>query len=247
MKVTVLGYWSPYPRGGEACSGYLVESANTSILLDCGNGVFSKLEQYGSFWNIDAVICTHFHADHSGDLPVIRNAVKSGVLYNKLNDKMPVFLPDEPVEKFSVIEKYQDGLNFRIISEGFNQIKIGDFQIRFFKVEHTISCYGTLISMGDKKIVYFSDTQYFDKLIEYAHEAHLLICEATVLEKNKDYAVGRHLTTKQAGEIAKKANVKRFLPTHFFPEYNMIQVKNEIEETYGKSVVMAEEGLIIEV
>jgi len=252
MRITVLGKWSPYPKGNEACSGYLIENQDTKIALDFGNGVFSKLELYGSFWNLNAIICTHLHADHSGDLPLARNAVKSGILYNKIKAKMPVYLPGEPALNYSIIGTYQDGLQFNTIEDMLEEnlyraVQIGSLKLKFFKVEHTMLTYGVEIEAQGKRVVYTGDTEYFPDLIDYAMDSDLFICEATVLEKNKDYAVGRHLTTWQAGEIARKAKVKKFLPSHFFPEYDLDYVKREIEEGYGNSVIMAEEGMTIEI
>ncbi len=192
------------------------------------------------------------HADHSGDLPLARNAVKSGTLYDKIQGKMPVYLPGEPALNYSVIDTYQDGLHLNIIENLpkesiYNVADVGNFQLKFFEVEHTMLAYGVRIKADGKTIVYTGDTQFFPGLIDFAKDADLFISEATVLEKNKNYALGRHLTAIQAGEIARKANVKKFLPTHFFPEYDLNVVKKEIEEGYGKEVDMAEEGMILDI
>ena len=44
MKLTVLGKYGPFPAAG-VCSGYLVEKENTKVLIECGSGVFSRLQQ----------------------------------------------------------------------------------------------------------------------------------------------------------------------------------------------------------
>ena len=38
------------------------------LLLDCGNGVFSKLRRYRDYVAVDAVLISHMHADHFLDL-----------------------------------------------------------------------------------------------------------------------------------------------------------------------------------
>ena len=43
LKLTILGCYGPYPKAGGACSGYLLEDETTKILIDCGNGVLSRL------------------------------------------------------------------------------------------------------------------------------------------------------------------------------------------------------------
>ena len=46
MKITVIGCYGAYPELNGATAGYLVESKNTKVLLDCGSGVIAKLQNY---------------------------------------------------------------------------------------------------------------------------------------------------------------------------------------------------------
>ena len=39
-----------------------------TVLLDCGNGVFSKLRRFRDYTKVDAVVISHLHADHFLDL-----------------------------------------------------------------------------------------------------------------------------------------------------------------------------------
>ena len=68
MRITVLGKSPAWQDAGGACSGYLVEEDGYALLLDCGNGVFSKLRRYRDYVDVDAVLISHLHADHFLDL-----------------------------------------------------------------------------------------------------------------------------------------------------------------------------------
>src|ERR1044072_4277896 len=68
MRVTVLGKSPSWQDAGGACSGYLIEHGDSSLLLDCGNGVFSKLRLHRDYVDLDAVLISHMHADHFLDL-----------------------------------------------------------------------------------------------------------------------------------------------------------------------------------
>src|SRR4029079_9738948 len=68
MRLTVLGKSPSWQDADGACSGYLIEEDGTAILLDCGNGVFSKLRRFRDYTRIDAVVISHLHADHFLDL-----------------------------------------------------------------------------------------------------------------------------------------------------------------------------------
>ena len=68
MRITVLGKSPSWQDAGGACSGYLIETDETKVLLDCGNGVFGKLRERIDYTDLDGVIISHLHADHFLDL-----------------------------------------------------------------------------------------------------------------------------------------------------------------------------------
>ena len=68
MRITVLGKSPAWQDAGGACSGYLIEQDGFALLLDCGNGVFSKLRRFRDYVDVGAVIVSHLHADHFLDL-----------------------------------------------------------------------------------------------------------------------------------------------------------------------------------
>lgn len=57
---------SPGPNG--PASGYLLDVGDTRVLIDCGPGVLTGLTTRGLAADIDAVVISHRHADHSADL-----------------------------------------------------------------------------------------------------------------------------------------------------------------------------------
>ena len=50
------------------------------MLLDCGNGVFSKLRGLSDYVDVDAVVISHLHADHILDLVTFASALRYGPL-----------------------------------------------------------------------------------------------------------------------------------------------------------------------
>ena len=55
MRLTVLGKSPSWQDAGGACSGYLIQEGDTSIVVDIGNGVFGKLRQHIDYVDVDAV------------------------------------------------------------------------------------------------------------------------------------------------------------------------------------------------
>src|SRR5260370_41113399 len=67
VKLTVVGCSPAWPNPGGAQSGYLVNGTG-SVLLDCGPGVLARLRQSDGWPRVDAIVISHFHLDHWGDL-----------------------------------------------------------------------------------------------------------------------------------------------------------------------------------
>ena len=68
MRLTILGKSPSWQDAGGACSGYMIEEDGVCVVIDCGNGVFSKLRRFRDYTRVDAVVISHLHADHFLDL-----------------------------------------------------------------------------------------------------------------------------------------------------------------------------------
>lgn len=64
------------------------------------------------------------------------------------------------------------------------------------------------------------DTKYCKSAVNLARDAKLLLCESTYLDEHRDLAFNHnHLTARQAAEMAKEANAKQLILTHFSARY----------------------------
>ena len=68
MRITVLGKSPAWADAGGACSGYLIQTGEYTVLLDCGGGVIGKLREQVDYTEVDAVVISHVHGDHVLDL-----------------------------------------------------------------------------------------------------------------------------------------------------------------------------------
>lgn len=97
----------------------------------------------------------------------------------------------------------------QLLEEG--QVQVGSRLITLEEVSH--------IRKGDIFSVVI-DTSYCSNAIKIAKGAKLFLCESTYLEEHRDLAEQhRHLTAKQAAEIAKAAGVDHLILTHFSARY----------------------------
>lgn len=89
------------------------------------------------------------------------------------------------------------------------------------------------IRPGDS-IAVVIDTRFCQNAIDIAKDARLLLCESTYMEEHRDLAYQHyHLTAKQAATIAKQANVRQLVLTHFSARYlNLYDVEAEAQAVF---------------
>ncbi|WDV44574.1 MBL fold metallo-hydrolase [Clostridiaceae bacterium M8S5] len=223
MKLTILGNNGPYPTAGGACSGYLIETKDTKILIDCGNGVLSNLKKVCPIDEIDAIFISHLHADHVSDIFIMRYAI--GLNMDKTDKvSMPLYTPMDN-ENILQLMNYNESFNIMPIKEE-QEIRVKGLIVTFKRTMHPVECYSIKVRCDNKSFVYSADTAYSQNIINFARDADVFLCEAGVLEKDRKKDTP-HMSAKQAAEVATKANVTKLILTHFWPEYDLKEIKRE--------------------
>ena len=122
-------------------------------------------------------------------------------------------------------------------------LRLKDFTVRSAPVEHNPESIAYRITGSDGvSVVYSGDTDFSDNLVMLSKDADLLICESALPDELK---VKGHLTPSLAGEIAKRANVRKLVLTHFYPECDQVDVEKECRKTYSGPLVLAEDLMTI--
>lgn len=241
MRLTVLGVCGGYPAAGRACSGYLLQAGPTSVLVDCGSGVVANLARYADFRALEAVVLSHLHGDHMSDLLVLRYAVQRALAEGTRARPLVVYAPPLPEEDYDRL-RYKQVLDPRPIDPD-EKLDLGGLIFRFLAVPHPVLTYAMSVEQGGTRLVYTADTGWHDPLVDFASGCDLLLCEATLLE-SEGRAPG-HLTGRQAGELGRRAGVKRLLLTHLWPTADWAKVLGEAQEAVGDTglpVELAGEG-----
>lgn len=242
MKITVIGYWGAFPNKNEATSGYLLQGKDYNILIDCGSGILSKLQNYIDLSKIDAVILSHYHADHISDIfPFQYEAAISSNLGKR---KKPLEIYAHNLDsKFNSLN-YKGMTIAKVIDEN-TKLRFGDLNISFKWVKHEVPCLAMRFKEQGKVISYSGDTEWCNNVLEISKDADLLICE-TSLFNNQAEKIKGHLTAGEVGKIANMSKVKKLVLTHF-PHYgNLDDLVKEAKEEFSGEVYKAETGLSFE-
>lgn len=234
MKLTVLGAYGPYPPYGGACTGFLLENENTRILLDCGNGILSRLQKYVKPWELDGIIISHLHSDHVSDLFILRYALDIA------GKSVDLYMPENPAEE-AVRIPYKEVYNITGI-EHLQNINIGSLEISFHSTVHPYPCLAMKVTSGNKTLVYSGDTEYFSELPRFAEGCDLFICEANYQDRDMNEPRSNHLSAAQAAEIAGSAGAKRLLLSHLPPGRNInISLREALAVFPGAALAVEDE------
>ncbi len=246
MKLTVLGCYGPYPPAGGACSGYLVEIEEWKILLDCGNGVLSRLQNFIEPHQLDAVVLTHLHSDHISDCFILRYAIRTAFKQGRRNKPLPLYAPSRPAEDY---ERLHDPGIFRVqpIRDA-ETLTFGPLQLSFLRTVHSVPCYAVKLTIADSphRVVYSGDTEYFPDLLEFVHGASLFLCEANYLQRDLLAEEKNHMSARQAGILAKKSGVKRLVLTHLLPYREREGYLTEASKEF-EAAELAQEGKVYQI
>lgn len=242
VNITPLGTVSPYPKGKMNCPSFLVEYGDRKILLDCGNGCTSMLKFPYILDNL-LVIISHYHKDHYSDIGAIQYASYAYNNLGMLNKPVEVYLPLDEIEnaKSSITSNHASFCVYHDI-DSFKKIKVLDMIITFYdNKSHSIPCYVISLEVDGLKIVYTADvgSTNMDKLADFCKNADLLICESSFLREHNSN-VNTHLKAYEAGILACKADVKKLLLTHFWPEEDKEKYLNEAKREFVNSDVAVE-------
>ena len=68
LAVTVLGSSGMFQTLERSCAGYLIEVDGANLWLDAGAGTWLNLQRSIRYEDLDGVVLTHGHPDHTTDV-----------------------------------------------------------------------------------------------------------------------------------------------------------------------------------
>ena len=238
MRLTVLGCRSGMPTGGQCSSSYLVCTAETKMLLDCGPGAATALSALGHPAVLDGIVISHLHSDHCYDLlPVGKALLASRTRYPMRfptlpardipprSEPIPLYLPRGGLDTFRTLAGLFPVATIPLLDKAFEvafdvreydpgeTFKIGDCLVSLHGLRHAVPNCGIRIETADASLAYTGDTGVTDALVDLARGVDLFLAEAT-LELTDDSDHG-HLSALDAAEAARLAGVGQLVLTHF--------------------------------
>ena len=262
ITVTMLGTGSPRPDVKRSGPAQTLSVGNETILIDCGEGTTQQLLKADiPPESIEQLWFTHLHSDHTfgyGQFLI------GG--WGRGRSKLTIIGP-KGTKAFheKILDLYQEDIDYRC-SLGRSEAGIRDVQIieldeagsienplslnvTVEPMVHNVPTYGYRVEVDGTVIVFSGDTAPHDGIIKLSQDADLLVIDACLtvgkfspaLERIWDELQKEHCSTKQVGEIATEAKVKKVVLTHFLPEADPERAYYETAEYFTGEIVVPED------
>lgn len=236
MQLTCLGSAGGYPSGKNGTTSYLVTShdGGFTFLLDAGSGSALALEQQMDVSELNAVVITHDHPDHTADLGIYQHlwmlreqkAKYAPVpIYLHPNAKVRTLLIEHET---SVPATYQPN----------EVLDLGEFHLSFCLTVHPIECYAVRIEevATGEVLVFTADSGWSDALIPFAKKADTLLADCAFT--NDVGRNGIHFTAEEVAELANRAQVKQVLASHIAPQADAELILSQIRERLDETIML---------
>ena len=224
-----------------ASGGMWLNLSGTEILIDPGPGcIVQSTKRKLRAEKLSAIILSHRHLDHAGDLNVMVEAMTLG----GFKPRGRLFLPadalgNEPVI-FSYLKHYLDDIE---ILEAGKTYAIGDVTFTTpVRHEHAVETYGLRFKTRQHTFSYIADTRYFAGLAK-SYDGELIIINIVFNEPRPNVA---HLSAADAGRLISEIKPKTAILTHFGMSMwraRPWKVAEQLSKETGIRVISARDGM----
>ncbi len=254
MRLTILGGSAASPNTGMGCSGLLLQTGQTKVVLDLGPGTLQELRKHADFRTLDAVIISHMHVDHVLDLLALRHALA----YNPISPPAPapVWLPPggatflaEATAPFDACdEPGRFAATVNVAEYDPSQfLPIGDLMVTFAPAVHYIPAWAMRVHCeGSSDLGYTGDTGPTADLAGFFAGVGVLVAEATLLEPGEGPIAERgSLTAAEAGALAAAAGAETLILTHMWEERDFAACRKQAGTAFAGHIMLASPGLTL--
>ncbi len=271
LQVVVLGSGGPRAFGRAGSSFLVLVEGTPRILVDAGPGAFLRIGELDlDLENVDTVLLTHLHIDHSGDLAAFFNA---RALTSDGPISYRIFGPDAEglfpkTSRFVDLLVGRDGafayqktfgapesFTVRDLPISLNSVRTKIVDDDGLVVEEIATHHGDCpsvayrISYKGASVVFSGDmdASALPNLVQLAKNADLLIFNCAVLDPpgSPPQLYDLHTPPKKIGEAARASGVKSLLLSHLAPdvEGQEAAVRKSIAKSYAGPIRFASDKL----
>lgn len=252
FEVVVLGSSGTFPTAENAATGFLLRSGGWDVWLDAGTGTFANLQRHADYFQVKAVVLSHFHLDHILDVYPFYYGLRYSVGAPGPM-KLKIYAPKGARERLEPLagsggayhNGFEDFLEFEVVQAG-DRLSIGPFSFEFFKTLHPVETLAMRIEAAGRHLAYTADTGSTPDLVQVAQGADLLIAEASI-QKPDEKMAEVHMTAEEAGRLAQQAGVSRLVLNHIVPGLDPALSIEQAKGQFDGEVIAAFQNMRLEI
>ncbi len=215
FSLEVIGAGPAYSdRPGATGAAYLVRGGDTAIVLDLGQGAFTRLAGALEPSTLDAVVVSHLHPDHFIDLVALRHYLRWEFRPGR---RVRVLGPAGLDTRLDALHAEPGfcaaGLDVTPLAAG--RFDIGGLTIEAARIFHTDDSYAFRVSLSGSAtgLVYSGDCGRAEDLDQLVRPGDALLCEVS-FGPGPVVADAAHLDGPAVGSLAARTAAGRVLLTH---------------------------------
>jgi phosphoribosyl 1,2-cyclic phosphodiesterase len=224
-----------------ASGGLYIEEGNTRISLDPGPGaIVQYAKRKVDLTKLDAIVLSHRHLDHSGDVNVMVEAMTEGGFAHRGRLFCPSDALDEDPVVLNYLRRFPEEV-IRLEPETTYSVKDITFTTTPRHV-HQVETYG--FRFGDR-LGWVTDSAYYDGIAEQ-HRADVMVIHVVLMECRANLP---HLCLEDAERIIREAKPRLAILTHFGMTVwraHPWELAADLTQRIGTEVKAARDGMAIE-
>jgi ribonuclease BN (tRNA processing enzyme) len=232
-------------------AGTFLRIHGKNVLIDPGPGTLVRLAKSRpkiEVTELDAIILTHMHIDHSSDVNVLIDAMTNG----GLNRGGTLFTTAECLNgENAVVLKYLRGfLEDIVVLKENSEYRLGDMRFwTSFRHEHPAETYGIKFDVDGETLSFLVDTGFSPKLARGYAGSDILIINTVMLKPHNSPRI-KHLSVDDVRKLVAEIKPKKVILTHF--GMSMLRAKpwevaDELQDELGIDVTAASDGMKLEI
>lgn len=256
MDVTVVGTGTASLRLRRRQSCVVVETGAETLVFDLGFRAVRGMRRAGIYPSgVDRVFFTHFHGDHTIDVVPFLFWRRFGAGdAGRATPSQPFSISGpEPFLRFWprhsrswgqwLFGGYPAEISELPRDHG-GPLELPGCGLSWAPSDHRPESIAYRLDSDRGSFVYTGDTGYTESVVELARGAHTLLIDCTFPD---DRPFPGHLTPTGVARIASEAGVGRVILTHISPQAERLDLVSQVARGYEGEVIVAEDGLKLDV
>lgn len=227
-------------------AGTYISAKGLELMLDPGPGTLVRCARAKPSVNVtqlEAVILSHAHIDHSNDVNILIDAMTNG----GLKKRGTLFAPKECLTgKNAVVFEYlKDFLAEIVTLEPEQNYQLGDLRFSTsIQHDHEVETYGIKFDLDGRRVAFMVDTKFFPELLDSYKDADILVMNVVRYSPHKSGMV-KHLCIDDVKKIVSTIEPRKAIITHFgmtMLKAKPWEVAANLTEELGIEVIAASDG-----